>query len=212
MAPVIRCDVEVAGSYLLARLTGDLALVTTATVRAGLLQCLAEQPDGLLVDLSEMLVREATALSVFGTVARQAALWPGTPVLLCAPDPGTARLLAGGAFGRLAVFGSTREAVAAEPGRRLPSAGELLLPLAGSASRARDVVTEALTRWELPNLVAPVSIVATELVANAVLHARTMMDLRISRCPSQVMLSVCDGSTVEPRLCRRRPSRRLVAG
>ncbi|GAB3974129.1 ATP-binding protein [Plantactinospora veratri] len=210
MAPAIRCDVEVAGSCLLARLTGDLALVTTATVRAGLLQCLAEQPDALLVDLSEMLVRESPALSVFGTVARQAAMWPGTPVLLCAPDPGTAKLLAGGAFGQLAVFGSAREAVAVKPGRRPPSVGELLLPLAGSARRARDVVTEACGRWELPNLVAPVSIVATELVANAVAHAQTMMDLRISLCRSQVMLSVRDGSTVEPRLSH--PSPESAAG
>ncbi|WP_328465730.1 ATP-binding protein [Actinoplanes sp. NBC_00393] len=85
-------------------------------------------------------------------------------------------------------------------GEGLPSVGVVLLPITGAARRARDVVTEACLGWELAQLLGPASLVATELVTNAVMHARTMMNLRVIRDRGQLRIEVCDGSPVIPAL------------
>lgn len=78
------------------------------------------------------------------------------------------------------------------------SVGETLLPVVGAARRARDVVTLACLRWELPGLVGPACLVASELVSNAVQHAGTMVDLRVSVVASLLVIEVGDGSPALP--------------
>ena len=75
---------------------------------------------------------------------------------------------------------------------------EVLLPVSGAARRARDLITEACLRWQVPQLLAPASLVVTELVTNAVQHARTMIDLQ-ARCDRRdVVIEVGDGSCAVP--------------
>lgn len=200
MAATVRCDVDQVGRHLLVRLTGELTVSTAAAIRRQLLKCLADQPDSLLVDLTGMATVQPIALSVFAAVARQAAMWPGTPVLVCGADRVIEAKLVGGGYGRVPVFGSVDQALAAGPRRRVPSIEETLLPVSGAARRARDVVTEACTRWDLPQLAGAACIVASELVANGQVHAHTMMRLRLSLRRRYLMISVRDGSPAEPRL------------
>lgn len=77
---------------------------------------------------------------------------------------------------------------------------EQLLPVAGEARHARDIVTEACSRWNLPHLIGPASLVASELVANAIEHAGTMMTFRITRRNRYLHIAVQDGSPEKPRL------------
>ncbi len=93
-----------------------------------------------------------------------------------------------------------------EAGRR-PWVGDVLLPIEGAARRARDVVTQACVQWEVSHLVAPSSLVATELVTNAVEHAGTMADLRVVRGRRYLLIVVCDGSPAVPVM----PERSLIA-
>jgi len=72
---------------------GRLDLRGTPALRVALLKCLADQPRALLVDLSELELGEPASLAVFTSVTAQAGRWPGTPVLLCEPPPGTRELL-----------------------------------------------------------------------------------------------------------------------
>ncbi len=180
-------------------LSGELAISTAPAVRTTLAKCLVEQPDTLVVDVAALTVAEPAALSVFLAVARQASVWPGTPLLLCAPDPALASALTAG-YGRLRVFPSLAQALAAPPGRRLMSISDLVLPVSGAARRARDVATEACNQWKLPHLADPAALVAGELVTNAVVHAGTMADLRLSLGRRYVMIAVRDGSTAVPRM------------
>ena len=106
----VTCAVGNDGRSLLVAMTGELMLTDVAVLRVRLLKCLAEQPEALLIDLSALTVTEPLALSVFTAVVHQAARWPGTPVLLCAPGPQTRALLASGAYDRLPLFASTHEA------------------------------------------------------------------------------------------------------
>ena len=193
----IRCEVEAVGTRLLVTVRGELCLSTAATVRTTLLKCLAEQPDAVVVDVAAMVVTAPAATTLFIAAARQASLWPGTPLVIAAPDPRTARMLRAGC-GRLAVHPSLAEAFAAEPRRRMPSLTETLLPVIGAARHARRVVAEACEQWSLPHLTGPASVVTGELVTNAVEHAQTMIDLRLTLGLRSLQVAVRDGSPDEP--------------
>jgi anti-anti-sigma regulatory factor len=197
----VGCEVDQVGTRLLVRLAGDLTLASAPRVRATLSRCLVDVPDALIVDLGNLRVAEPVALAVFRTVAWQAAVWPGTPLLLCAPAPETARLLSGGGYGRLAVYPTVTAALSARPARRLPMVGDTVLPTDGASRRARDLAEQACARWNLPTLAAPAAMIAGELVTNAIVHARTMADLRLSLGRRHLVIAVRDGSADLPRVC-----------
>jgi anti-anti-sigma regulatory factor/anti-sigma regulatory factor (Ser/Thr protein kinase) len=181
---------------------GQLDLAGTVPLRTALLKCLAMQPEALILDLAEMSIADNTSLAVFTAVVRQAEMWPGTPVLFCAPTPRTAALLARGRFGRLRVHGTVAAALRGlETGRVTTSSfADQLLPVSGAARHARDIVTEACSRWGLPHLTGPGSLIASELVTNATVHAGTMMTFRITLRQRYVHIAVHDGSPQEPVL------------
>jgi hypothetical protein len=186
---------------LTATLTGRLGMADVARLRTLLFKCLAEQPDTLFVDLAALAVEEPLALAVFSAVNRQAARWPGITVLYFAPSVAVREMLAAGAYRRFPVHATLAEARerarADRPG--LPSFLDDLIPVSGAARQARNIATEACLRWDLPDLVAPASLIAGELVTNVVDHASTMATLRVSLRSRFVMVSVRDGSVAEPR-------------
>ncbi|WP_433788459.1 STAS domain-containing protein [Actinoplanes sp. CA-252034] len=196
----IRCDVESIGTRLLVRVTGQLSVSSAPQVRMTLMKCLVEQPDAVVLDLGGLGLAESAAASVFLAVSRQAAVWPGTPLLLAAPAPELSRLLEGGGYGRLPVFGTVDAAMSADPGPRLPTISDMMLPASGASRRARDVVADACLRWALPHLTDRASVIAGELVTNAVVHARTMLSLRLTLSHRYLLLAVRDGSAQVPLL------------
>ena len=70
-----------------------------------------------------------------------------------------------------------------------------------SASVARALVGERLRQWGLPDLVGDVELLASELVTNAVLHARTALELTLAVAHGVVEVGVADRA---PRLPRPR--------
>ncbi|MFC0533996.1 STAS domain-containing protein [Phytohabitans kaempferiae] len=198
----IQCLTDDQESHTVVRIVGTLDLAGAVAVHTCLLKCLAEQPPVLLVDLSGMRLAEEDALTVFLAVARKAAMWPAVPMLLCGAEPATAQLLNAQSVARhLPMLPSVGAAVRSlELGGlpATPSLSEDLLPVTGAGRRAREVVTEACLRWDLPGHVAPACTVATELVNNVVAHAHTMMRLRISLRGRYLHIAVRDGSTEPP--------------
>lgn len=69
-----------------------------------------------------------------------------------------------------------------------------LLPVPGGAAAARRFAGDTLGRWQLTDLVPDVELVLSELVTNAVLHARTDIEVALSRVPEGVRIEVADGS------------------
>lgn len=68
-----------------------------------------------------------------------------------------------------------------------------------SCAQARRFVEHALDEWEAPDdLVGDACLVATELVSNAIGHARGPINLRVARSPMGVTVEVFDGSPVMP--------------
>ncbi|HEX6498925.1 MAG TPA: STAS domain-containing protein [Micromonosporaceae bacterium] len=198
----IHCRVETTLPVAVVRLEGVLGLDSASTVRTALLKRLAEHPDALIVDLSRLTVADESALSVFVAVARQAAIWPGIAMALC------------GVPERFAAIASRLVPVCDDPGqardvlRRVPvplQRDRRLLPVTGSARRARDLATEACLDWGLSDLVIPSCVVAGELVANAVQHAGTPMTLSFRRLPRYLHIAVRDGSDRPALRCETHP-------
>jgi len=202
MAPPLSWTVDTREACVIVAVRGELDLTGAVPLRTALLKCLAEQPDVLLVDLAEMTVRQDAPVAIFTAVVRQAATWPGTPVLLCAPTTRTAAMLAHGRIGWPTVHDSVAAALrGVDHGQAAaPSMADQLLPIVGAPRHARDIVTEACYRWDLPHLIGPASLVASELVTNAMVHAGTMMTFRITRRQQYVNIAVHDGSPEVPRL------------
>lgn len=67
-----------------------------------------------------------------------------------------------------------------------------------SASKARDFVCEHLVAHDLLYLVEDVRLVASELVTNAMVHARTPFVVTLSERDGVVRLAIRDGSTSVP--------------
>ncbi|WP_412735451.1 STAS domain-containing protein [Krasilnikovia sp. MM14-A1259] len=194
------CMVQQIGGRLLVRLSGELSVSTVPQVRAELLKALAEQPDAVVADLSDLVVREPYAVSVFAAVVREAAMWPDTPLLVCVPDRETARLLTRRGDGRVPVFESVEQALSVPARRRMTLICDTLLPVADSACRARQLATEACARWGLPHLIGPARLIAGELATNAAVHAGTFAAVRFMIARHFLLISMRDGSPVEPRL------------
>ena len=80
----------------------------------------------------------------------------------------------------------------------------LLPPEPSSPGRARDFVAAALEAWGTAELREQARLLTSELVTNAVMHARTDVTVTVIRDDARqaVRVTVADGSEVPPR---RRP-------
>ncbi|MEV6490440.1 ATPase, partial [Actinoplanes sp. NPDC051633] len=137
--------------------TGNLGLADVAAVRLTLMKCLAEQPESVFIDLDAMRVEQPLALAVFMAVARQAARWPGIPVLLCTDMLETRTHLQSAPYHRLPLFPDIDSARrhSGMPVRSLPRISDEILPIQGAGRHARNVATDACLRWDLPDLIGP---------------------------------------------------------
>ncbi len=69
-----------------------------------------------------------------------------------------------------------------------------LQPELGAVADARRVVTSALCRWELPALIPDAELLASELVTNALIHARTGIALTLAVADGTLEVGVADRS------------------
>lgn len=181
--------------YPVVRLVGVLDSGTAPQARSALLDGLAEQPAALLVDVADAAVGDLDAVQVLGDVVRETADWPAAPLAIYAPDNVDAWRSSG-----LPVWPSRAAAFTAfgppEPSRQVTLS---LDPIVGAARRARELVTEACTRWHLMELAGPASIVVSEMANNVVAHARTMMTVRLAVRGRGMTVSVQDHNPKVPR-------------
>lgn len=79
-----------------------------------------------------------------------------------------------------------------------------LPPVPHSAPAARDFLRQCLSEWELMALYDDARVALTELVTNAIVHARTPLVVSVSSEQGWVEIAVFDGS---PTLPQARPPR-----
>jgi len=193
------------GSVLLMAVRGDLDRTLLLRARTRVHTSLADYPAGLIVDLTE-LDDPAGASAPLWLTARQTgeAMQPPVRLMLClGPDTVlAARLHRLGARWFLPIFASVAQARAVLAGTPvLTDRSQLRLPpTPASASMARMLVADACPAWALPHLLFAGQLVASELVTNAVAHARTELLVTVARRGRGLYLAVRDGSPDRPPL------------
>ena len=85
-----------------------------------------------------------------------------------------------------------------------------LPPAAASVREGRRFVTETLEAWGLDGFVETAVLLTSELLTNSVLHARTDIELSLSRAGDGIEVVVRDGSQFAPR--RRKHAREATTG
>jgi len=85
-----------------------------------------------------------------------------------------------------------------------------LAPVPASVPEARQFVRRLLAQWSLEGLADTASLLTSEVVTNAVLHARTYIEITVTRMGNAVQVQVHDGSPVAP--VQRRHSAEATTG
>jgi anti-anti-sigma regulatory factor len=183
------------------RVTGVLDADTGEALHSAVRDRLAAQPEAVLIDVSALRISDPSGLADLASLVDETAQWPGVPIVLCGADPDTARTIAGSPVHHsVGTADDCRRAMAeitdASRTRRLRLR---LRPVPDSCRQARQFVTQACTTWQLGGLVSTGTLVATELVANVVRHARTTMDLTVELRDGRIRVAVRDGSVRLPR-------------
>ncbi len=75
-----------------------------------------------------------------------------------------------------------------------------LAPDHTAAARARRFVAQTLHRWGLDDAVEDAELLVSELVTNAILHARSPATVRINHDAPSLRVAVCDLSPAPPRV------------
>jgi anti-anti-sigma regulatory factor/anti-sigma regulatory factor (Ser/Thr protein kinase) len=197
-------------------LTGQLNLFTAPQVQRMLRKELGEQPLAVICDLAGVDSVDPVCGSLFSTVANHPSSgWPGTTFLLCGARPAVAE-----ALGRLRVPQFVRlcrdvdEALDRAFARPPYLVEQLrLAPTPTAPVAARQFVRDVCDYWQpaLPDegVAGQAVLLAGELVANAMVHARTEIDLRVELRGDRLHISVHDGS---PRLLHLVPVGRAGEG
>lgn len=176
------------------RIGGALDRRGVGLVRDTLQQRLADEPTGVVIDLSGCLVSDRPSLLVFGAIARQAAAWPGCPVALFGATTAVQR-----AMHRMAIDRYLLVCAGGEQARRLavapagsPRLRETLPPEPASVPVARALAGNACIRWHLPGLSGDAQLVTAELIGNGVRHARTRLELLLRAAGGYLHIGVRD--------------------
>jgi anti-anti-sigma factor len=184
------------------RLSGELTLTAAPAVRTVLAESLLDEPTSVIVDLTGVTAVDPVAAQIFVAAAAQAADWPGASMLLCAPAEPVARSVrrapAGAELPVYPGFGEALAVAAADPVPR--RVRRRLHPTIHAPREARELVTDACEEWSLPGAAIPAEIIASELVTNAVRHAGTAIDLRMTLRDHELRVSVHDRSPRPARM------------
>ncbi|MEU0048804.1 SpoIIE family protein phosphatase [Streptomyces sp. NPDC006309] len=78
-------------------------------------------------------------------------------------------------------------------------------PVSSAVPDARQLVSVVMREWGLRHLANDMMLIADEMVANAVRHARTPLRVELRRAGERVVLEVTDSSLEEPRLIVSHP-------
>jgi LuxR family transcriptional regulator, maltose regulon positive regulatory protein len=174
-------------------LAGRLDLAAVPELQRAILKQLAEHPPAIICDLGQVEAIDPLCAQMFTSLRHPALGWPGTAVVLCGARPAVADVLVGQGVARLAMYPSLDRALAnarARPPRlyeRLP-----LGPVPTAAGAGRGFVEEVCGRWGLQGLAGSAALLANELVTNAVVHARTALELRVELRGPRLQVAVRD--------------------
>lgn len=194
------CDLERGFPVSVVHAVGRLSFASAPALRRAVHKALTDQPDLILIDVSGLETEEDLALTALPTLARHAGA-DGVAVIVTGPDTALRHQLESMAITRsVPVAASRASALALYERLRGPLRAAVPLPPHPSATaQARQLVDDACRRWRITELADTAALVATELVANGIQHARTPLSLSLSLRERHLHVSVRDRSFLLPR-------------
>jgi anti-anti-sigma regulatory factor len=194
-------EVEHMSLVALVLLRGVLDAFTAPDLRAALLECLAEQPAGVIVDASELSIRDDVGLTVLSSVAQQSEQWPGTRFAVVAPTHELAAVFVRMGTNRYMLICTDRDAAFLELSRGPlpPWSRHRISPGRDAPGIARAAVQAFLEEHGVGDGDAA-QLVASELVTNAVVHAGTLIDLTLRLTPPFLQIAVRDSGAGHVRI------------
>lgn len=177
-------------------LYGTLDQTSAARMMVTLRDCLAEAPTMLIVDATHLVVGAGVALRPLVALVREARTWPGLPVAMCGAGPSTAAMIVAEARGEEGpdMYPDVTSATAAARG--LPVSPREVLSLAPAPeapARSRQFTHDTCALWGVGRVGGVAELVASELVTNAVIHARTPFTVTLRLADGRLHVAVRDG-------------------
>jgi anti-sigma regulatory factor (Ser/Thr protein kinase) len=213
--PVVRVETETEAAVTVMTVRGAWDAVLCRRTTTALRDCLAGHPEALIIDLSGLDDPRTESAPTWAAAQHAAAgLEPPLQLALCVPPDlpladrmqrlGARRHLTvyAGALRYLPVYAKVRQARVAIAGR-LPSTDRVMLtvrPEPEAPSLARLLAGDACVAWDMPELLHAGRLVMSELVTNAVEHARSELTVVVTRRGEGLHLAVSDEITDPPRM------------
>jgi LuxR family transcriptional regulator, maltose regulon positive regulatory protein len=175
-------------------LIGRLDLAAAPQVQRAILKQLVEQPPAIICDLGQVEAIDPLCAGVFTSIRHPAFGWPGTALVLSGARPVVASMLVRqGVARRLAMYPRLDQALKYARDRPPRLRERLALdPVPTAAGAGRAFVGQVCGRWGLQELAGSAALLASELVTNAVLHARTALELEVELRGPRLHVAVKD--------------------
>ncbi|QRP50909.1 ATP-binding protein [Amycolatopsis sp. FDAARGOS 1241] len=180
---------------------GDLTLDGYPQLRDYLLKSAAEDPDGLIADISGLAIQDPALVSVFTLVAMRIGEWPAIPFAVVSTRTEHRDLLRRRTVDRFAAVHA--DTTAAEAGLDRPvrlRAQQEFARSPRSAAWARQFVTAKCAEWAVPHLRDDACLVVSELVENTIEHTTSAPRVRLDLRRAMFTIAVADDSLVPARL------------
>jgi hypothetical protein len=182
-------------------LTGRLERACGAALLDDLLRVAAEADRALVLVLDQVQVTAGSPLSGLVALWTRVSTWPGIPLVLVAGDPQMRSELATRAVSKFVPTVASQDQATALVSSSAPSRRNQIALACNrfSPRRARSWLRDQLAEWGVQDP-APAELVSTELVDNAIIHARSASVLRLDLRPDTLSVAVLDDDASPPRL------------
>ncbi|MEV6824135.1 ATP-binding protein [Amycolatopsis sp. NPDC051102] len=175
------------------RIAGELNPDSYPAVRDGLLEIATDAPDGLVADVSELVIGDPSLVSVFSVVAMRIGDWPGIPFSLVAAEAGHRAVLNRNLADRSVPVRAGVAAATAALDHSVRRRCERTFPRAeGTSSHIREFVAGKLGEWAVPELAGDARLIVTELAENVLRHTASEPKLRLDLRHGVCTVAVAD--------------------
>jgi anti-sigma regulatory factor (Ser/Thr protein kinase) len=170
----------------------------------------------VVCDLTTVLMT-ADAVEALHPIVRYLSAWPGAGlVVVCAEESEAWSTLSSPSTPDTMVLSDSGDSGLLQLYALLPTLQRTTVQLPASLTSpraARRFVARALLDWRLVQLVESASLVVSEIVTNAVVHAASAVDVTLSRADGRVQIMVQDAGTRDhPTARTAEPERQLLGG
>ncbi|MFY1686801.1 ATP-binding protein [Plantactinospora sp. WMMB782] len=192
---------------LVITMAGRWSVAQAYTLQRALSRCAAHHPPYVAVDCTRIAPDRLLPTLLPALVMIRQSCRRGITVLVCAPACALTVLLRRLPTRRVRLYPRLTEALGRirpyPESARIRRAHRRLAPKPQAVSAARGLVRECCERWRLSDIADDAQLVASELVANAVEHAGTDIDLTLCHHRQRLRISVADRHSGVPALSRR---------